>query len=125
MVRLKLRREFDVEGRRLAKPLEEPFATLPSRQHLAAFVAAGQAALLNPDAVAGLPGGAKALAPLLPDGESGGGPADQPALEALGEPGKWQLAFTRNCVVVELDGAEADLTLFDLPGAAMWVGGAP
>ncbi|KXZ50489.1 hypothetical protein GPECTOR_16g664 [Gonium pectorale] len=111
--RIKLSRNFDHEGKPLLeKPPEETFCTVTNKSHIAACVTAAQAVLLNPTAVQSARGGARAYLPIL----SGKLPKESNAKEALGSADQYELAFTANKVVLDIDGAEADLTIIDLPG---------
>ncbi|KAG2488600.1 hypothetical protein HYH03_012919 [Edaphochlamys debaryana] len=111
--RIKLHREYDSDGHPLTElPPEELFATLTNKAHIAAFVTAAQAVLLNPRAADAAPGGARAFVPDV----SGDRPRDPQPLRALGHPTTYELSFTANKVVLEVDGADADLTIIDLPG---------
>ncbi|KXZ49643.1 hypothetical protein GPECTOR_20g500 [Gonium pectorale] len=111
--RIKLCRDYDDEGQLLVeKPPEELFCTVTDKSHIAACVTAAQAVLLNPKAVQAMQGGAQAFVPDL----SGAVPSESEAKEGLGGAGPYELDFTANKVVLEIDGAEADLTIIDLPG---------
>ncbi len=100
-----------------------------AREQVTDAVSAAQAVLLNPTKAEAQEAGSRAFVPTLPPppdkaaGPASGGAAPAPrliksaALEGLGEPTEWELSFTRNVVVVEVDGAEADLTIMDMPGA--------
>ncbi|KXZ52300.1 hypothetical protein GPECTOR_10g932 [Gonium pectorale] len=111
--RIKLCRDYDDEGKRLhKKPAEELFCRVTDRSHIAACVTAAQAVLLNPEAVSKAPGGAGAFVPDV----SGARPKEASALRDLGSASDYQLMFTANKVVLEIDGAEEDLTIIDLPG---------
>ncbi|KXZ52299.1 hypothetical protein GPECTOR_10g931 [Gonium pectorale] len=111
--RIKLCRDYDDEGKPLLeKPAEELFCTVTDKSQLTACVTAAQAVLLNPKAVLEAPGGAGAFVPNLSSTE----PKQASALQALGSASNYQLMFTANKVVLEIDGAEADLTIIDLPG---------
>ncbi|KAG2429695.1 hypothetical protein HYH02_013953 [Chlamydomonas schloesseri] len=120
---IKLCRDYDSDGKPLPKkPPEELFCTVADKAHVALGVSAAQAVLLNPRAAEAAPGGARAFVPP----ELGGGgagcqtgghkPTYAEKLRALGTPASFELAFTPNKVVLEIDGAEADLTIIDLPG---------
>ncbi|KAI8475322.1 MAG: P-loop containing nucleoside triphosphate hydrolase protein [Monoraphidium minutum] len=99
---VKLRYEFDADNTRRARPDEVTFASLDEarRGDVATAIRAAQKALLNPRRPW------EELAALARPG------ADA---EALGE-GRDQLKFTRNVVVLEVMGADVNLTLIDLPG---------
>ncbi|PNW83655.1 hypothetical protein CHLRE_05g238290v5 [Chlamydomonas reinhardtii] len=94
--RIKLCRDYDSEDKPLAeKPPEQPFCVVRDKAHIAACVSAAQAVLLNPRAVEAAAGGPQAFVPELSSAHSPSHP---------------------NKVVLEIDGAEADLTIIDLPG---------
>ncbi|KAG2432195.1 hypothetical protein HXX76_009115 [Chlamydomonas incerta] len=113
---IKLCRDYDSDGKPLAKkPREELFCTVADKAHVAAAVSAAQAVLLNPRAVEGAPAAA-----FVPPELGGSRPSHRPTyaekLRALGNPASYELAFTPNKVVLEINGVEADLTIVDLPG---------
>ncbi|PNH03669.1 Interferon-induced GTP-binding protein Mx1 [Tetrabaena socialis] len=92
--RFLMRREYDPAGQPLAeRPPEAEFCTVTHPAHIAACVTAAQA----------LPADGSAATPSR-------------ALLALGGPSSYELRFKYNSVVLEIDGAEADLTIVDLPG---------
>eukprot|EP00798_Chlamydomonas_sp_ICE-L_P009996 gene9996-7880_t len=100
--RILLKVEFDHEGNKIAQ-----------KASVADCVEAAQFALLNPSLVEHAEGGLAALVPTHLD--------DIPILSRnmvdFNDSGsEYELDFTRNSVVLEVDGAEADLTIFDLPG---------
>ncbi|PNH08937.1 Interferon-induced GTP-binding protein MxB [Tetrabaena socialis] len=92
---------------------ETRFSTVYDRAHIAAHVTAAQAMLLNPKGAA-TAAATSAFMPLPSADGSTLGPSS--ALAALGDPSEYELRFTRNSVVLEIEGAEADLTIVDLPG---------
>ncbi|GLC38721.1 hypothetical protein PLESTF_001692100 [Pleodorina starrii] len=111
--KVKLSRSFDVEGRELSdKPPVEFFCDVSDASHITACVTAAQAVLLNPTAVESDPGKAKAYVPDL----SGPQPKPSTAFKALGDATRYELGFTANKVVLEILGADVDLTIIDLPG---------
>ena len=71
--------------------------------------------LLNPSRVAEHQRGEAAFVPVLPDAPTSA-PEPSAAFIALGDPSSYELLFTNNSVVLEVEGAEADLTIVDLPG---------
>jgi hypothetical protein len=86
------------------------------QQDITYCVSAAQALLLNPDAVSNTEGGVAAFIPgsLFLEGEDLKEPQHSRAYLEL--PEEYQLEFTRNSVVLEIEGADADLTIVDLPG---------
>ncbi|KAG2422241.1 hypothetical protein HXX76_016193 [Chlamydomonas incerta] len=115
--RIKLSRAYDSEDKPLAeKPPEQLFCVVTDKAHITACVSAAQAVLLNPRVVEGAVGGPQAYVPELSSAQPGCRPADSAPLRALGDAACYELAFTSNKVVLEIDGAEADLTIIDLPG---------
>ncbi|KAG2440609.1 hypothetical protein HYH02_010188 [Chlamydomonas schloesseri] len=114
---IKLACDYDSEDKPLAvKPPEQLFCVVTDRAHITACVSAAQAVLLNPGAVKAAMGGPQAFVPDLNNAMPGVRPADSPAMQQLGESAGYELAFTSNKVVLEIDGADADLTIIDLPG---------
>eukprot|EP00198_Chlamydomonas_reinhardtii_P007089 XP_001696425.1 dynamin-related GTPase [Chlamydomonas reinhardtii] len=137
--RIKVVRNFDSTGKPLApgEAHEKLFCTVTDKAHITACISAAQAVLLNPtvvgDAVAD---GAERFVPLLSAAEPGGrAPEASSAMRGLGDAAGYELQFTANkhalpvclfayhlplrCgahVVLEIVGAEADLTIIDLPG---------
>jgi hypothetical protein len=111
-----LKRQFNEGGRELVEiPPEELFGTIVHQGHLAACVTAAQAALLNP-MMAAQAGGAKVF---LPDELRQPGGCEDPkplALPDISSKSEHELDFTGNVIVLEIEGAEADLTIVDLPG---------
>eukprot|EP00198_Chlamydomonas_reinhardtii_P008459 XP_001697796.1 dynamin-related GTPase [Chlamydomonas reinhardtii] len=95
--RIKLCREFDSDGVRLAtKPPEQPFCVVRDKAHIATCVLAAQAVLLNPRAVEDTPGGAGAFVPLLSSAQPGRQPAAAAKLLALRDASHYELPFTPN-----------------------------
>ncbi|KAG2429232.1 hypothetical protein HXX76_011002 [Chlamydomonas incerta] len=117
---IKLFRSHDSDSKPLppsGKPREELLCTVTDKAHISACVTAAQAVLLNPKKVAEGGGGIKLFVPLLGNAQAGGGaPEQSSAVKALGAASEYELQFTANKVVLEIDGAEADLTIIDLPG---------
>ncbi|KAF8059174.1 mx [Scenedesmus sp. PABB004] len=130
---IKLRREVGKDNvTPLADASEVPFAAVPAarKRLLHLYVSAAQRALLNPKdepgrfkqqaaaAAKAANGGAAADGGATADGEagSGGGAAGSGGGAADSGSTKDELAFTPNVVVLTIAGAEADLTLIDLPG---------
>ena len=113
---IKIKREYDAHGHPLHEvPPEQTFCTITNKEHIAICVTAAQASLLNPGATAQEEGGALAF---VPSGLGGGGGAPPRHSDAFGRlgGGDYELEFTSNSVVLEIQGAEADLTIVDLPG---------
>ncbi|KAG2486184.1 hypothetical protein HYH03_015147 [Edaphochlamys debaryana] len=114
MCRIKLHRQFDAPGNRLAEmPPDEVFAEICDPSHISVFVSAAQAVLLSPTAVEKAAGGALDYAPSV---AGPGSPQAPKALDDLGPATGYELSFTANKVVLEVLGADVDLTLVDLPG---------
>ncbi|GAX85390.1 hypothetical protein CEUSTIGMA_g12806.t1 [Chlamydomonas eustigma] len=114
LCRIKLKREFDGEGQRLHEvPSEQLFCTVTRQQDITACVSAAQAVLLNPDIVSQTEGGVAAFTPCIADDAQKEPEHSRFFLEL---PTEYQLEFTRNSVVLEIEGADADLTIIDLPG---------
>ncbi|KAG2422243.1 hypothetical protein HXX76_016195 [Chlamydomonas incerta] len=114
---IKLSRDYDSEDKPLAeKPPEQLFCVVTDKAHITACVSAAQAVLLNPRAVEAAMGGPQAFVPELSSAQPGCRPAESATLRSLGDAARYELAFTSNKVVLEIDGAEADLTIIDLPG---------
>ncbi|KAG2440608.1 hypothetical protein HYH02_010187 [Chlamydomonas schloesseri] len=114
---IKLACDYDSEDKPLAeKPPEQLFCVVTDKAHITACVSAAQAVLLNPRAVEAAVGGAQAFVPELASAQPGGRPVDSPTLRSLGDANRYELAFTSNKVVLEIDGADADLTIIDTPG---------
>ncbi|GAX77442.1 hypothetical protein CEUSTIGMA_g4887.t1 [Chlamydomonas eustigma] len=114
LCRIKLKREFDGEGQRLHEvPPEQLFCTVTRQQDITACVSAAQAVLLNPDIVSQTEGGVAAFTPCIADDAQKEPEHSRSFLEL---PAEYQLEFTRNSVVLEIEGADADLTIIDLPG---------
>ncbi|PNH03187.1 Interferon-induced GTP-binding protein Mx1 [Tetrabaena socialis] len=110
---IKLRWDYDTKGHPLLEtPPEEYFCTVRVKAHIAACVTAAQAALLNPTEVGKTPRGVLAFVPDL----SGDKPRSPQALLALSDANRYELGFTFNKVILQIYGAEADLTIIDLPG---------
>ncbi|KAG2488599.1 hypothetical protein HYH03_012918 [Edaphochlamys debaryana] len=109
--RILLHRECDASGAKLPQvPPEELFVDLTEQQkeRVAVCVSAAQAVLLNPSLAGNTVGGAREFVPeFRPDGSV---VARHVGLE------RNELSFTANKVVLEIDGAEADLTIIDMPG---------
>ncbi|KAG1679625.1 hypothetical protein FOA52_006142 [Chlamydomonas sp. UWO 241] len=116
---VKLKREYDAEGRELIEvPQEEKLVTIFHQAHLTECVTTAQAVLLNPTLLSQQPGGAKAFLPeelRQPGGCKESKPV-QPADALTALENKFEHEFTNNSIVLEIQGAEADLTIVDLPG---------
>ncbi|KAG2501873.1 hypothetical protein HYH03_000371 [Edaphochlamys debaryana] len=113
--RVKLREEWDAAGEPLAHTGSTPetlFAQGTDPAFLTACVSAAQAALLNPSRTAGQ----RATLVPEPPGSDDDFMTNTTAFTALGGADGYELPFTRNTVVVEIDGGQEDLTIVDLPG---------
>ena len=113
LCRIKLKRERDSSGEApsVGAPLEQLFCTITHPEDVGVCVAAAQAILLNPVAVGRMADKAKEYEPV---GDAGA-LRQSPAYEVLRR-SENELAFTDNSVVLEIEGASADLTIVDLPG---------
>eukprot|EP00798_Chlamydomonas_sp_ICE-L_P022082 gene22082-29146_t len=112
--RILLKREFDQDGNKLSQvPTEEEFCTIHKPADVAICVEAAQFALLNPALVQSSKGGLPGVVPTRLDSCLVASSVVQHFLTSGAE---YELEFTRNSVVLEVDGAEADLTIVDLPG---------
>nr|BAF46281.1 dynamin related protein [Chlamydomonas reinhardtii] len=118
--RIKVVRNFNSTGKPLApgEAHEKLFCTVTDKAHITACISAAQAVLLNPTVVGdSVAGGAERFVPLLSAAEPGGrAPEPSSAMRGLGDAAGYELQFTANKVVLEIVGAEADLTIIDLPG---------
>ncbi|EFJ53241.1 dynamin-related GTPase [Volvox carteri f. nagariensis] len=121
---IKLRFERDSNGLPLPVASEHEFCEVHDKGHIAACVTAAQAVLLNPSRVNG---DYKSYAPRLESSgtdaipgvefdASSGRLVNSLAYQALVDGSENDLDFTANSVLLEIDGAEADLTIVDLPG---------
>ncbi|KAG2426403.1 hypothetical protein HYH02_014830 [Chlamydomonas schloesseri] len=112
--RIKLFRNQDSDGKPLSR--EQLFCTVTDKAHIGAAVTAAQAVLLNPREVGSKALEAERYVPLLASAQPGRPPVQSPAMTQLGDASAYQLQFTNDKVVLEIDGADADLTIIDLPG---------
>ena len=113
--RVLLKREYDSNDRKLAEiPPEELFTSICDKKDITVCVLAAQAVLLNPDTVEE-EGGCSRFAPTGKPSFLEGTQICK-ALEAKIAIGDSELEFTSNSIVLEIEGAEADLTIVDLPG---------
>lgn len=127
---IKLRLERDRDGVQLPVAQEKEFCTVYNKAHIEPCVKAAQAVLLNPqragDAVneyaprSGVHGD-DCDGNAQPDKTAGASGDDELVHSAkyleLVEGGReHDLDFTYNSVLLEIDGAEVDLTIIDLPG---------
>ena len=118
LCRIKLKREYDVRGIKLAEiPPEELFCTITRKEDITLCVTAAQAVLLNPGFVDMTKGKAAAFVPLNLAGDGSPSPRHSDSFNSIpiSESGH-QLEFISNSVVLEIEGADADLTIVDLPG---------
>lgn len=123
---IKLRKEYDKHNKQLqSKPTEQSFKTLDHNQKdvLHHYISAAQRALLNPDAPADTFVNVKDILisrdqnkPDSTCSSKSNGCVTATPLVAEDPPAKDALAFTRNVIVLEIQGADVDLALIDLPG---------
>jgi hypothetical protein len=111
----KARRASALNERAPASPAQQVFCHIDSDRHISACITAAQAVLLNPSHVAQHQKGEAAYVPVLKDAPTFVA-APSAAFDELGDPSNYELLFTNNSVVLEVEGAEADLTIVDLPG---------